>query len=152
MSNVQAAGFDRADARLKASGVEPTLNRILVLSALDAAGRPLSAGEVYDRVLHRHRVNRVTVYRILDLLTQRRVVNKVSTGERSYGYCAHPDDRAHCHFHCTNCGRVQCIETPGPPLDAAGLKASLGLEISNIDLRLDGLCDDCRRQKKHDAS
>lgn len=134
---------------LEQRGLDPTLNRILVLSAMIVSPRPLTAAEVYKKVLAEHKLNRVTVYRILDLFEEHGVVSKISSGERSFRYCARPGRRphGHCHFHCTRCGAVQCIEKTLLPFDEKELTDRLPMDVQNIELRLDGVCESCRGVK-----
>lgn len=127
---------------LEQTGLEPTLNRILVLSAVAAGQRPMTAAEVHADVLREHRLNRVTVYRILDLLAERGAVNRFNSGERAQHYCV---GRNHSHFHCTACGRVQCIANEDLHFDESAVANALNLDISHVDLHLEGLCPACAR-------
>ena len=131
---------------LEDHGLDPTLNRVLVLAALLGGDHPLSAKEVHERASAEHRLNRVTVYRILDLFDRQGVVSKISTGERGFCYCANRDRRpeGHVHFHCLRCGAVQCVSRKDLALDA-GLMRSLPMDIRRIELRLDGICDNCKK-------
>lgn len=127
-------------------GIEPTLNRLLILDVLKKSTHPLAAKDVLDSVLTSHAVNRVTVYRILDLLADKGVINRVSTGTRATRYCANSTSwtHGHSHFHCTRCGEVKCIDNHLLNIDETSLLDALPMQISNIDLRLDGICESCR--------
>ncbi|MCJ2164317.1 MULTISPECIES: Fur family transcriptional regulator [unclassified Pseudodesulfovibrio] len=125
---------------LERTGLEPTLNRILVLSAVADSRYPLTAREVYTTVLREHRLNRVTVYRILDLLAENGVVNRISSGERALHFCVGAD---HSHFHCTRCGKVQCVANTLLQFDEKAVARALGMTVSSIDLHLEGLCAEC---------
>ena len=127
---------------LEQTGLEPTLNRIMVLSAVVAGHRPMTAAEVLAEVLREHRINRVTVYRILDLLAEKGAVNRFSANERAQHYCV---GRNHSHFHCTGCGRVQCIANEKLHFDETAVANALNLDISHVDLHLEGLCPACAR-------
>jgi len=127
---------------LEQTGLEPTLNRILVLSAVAAGQRPMTAAEVLAEILREHRINRVTVYRILDLLAEKGAVNRFSSNERAQHYCV---GRDHSHFHCTSCGRVQCIANEELHFDETAVANALNLAVSHVDLHLEGLCPACAR-------
>lgn len=129
-----------ARAFLEKTGLEPTLNRILVLSAVAGGDHPLTADQVHRTVLREHRLNRVTVYRILDLLADRGVVNRINSGERAMLFCA---GRSHSHFHCTGCGKVQCIDNTTLHFDEEAVARSLDMTVSHVDLHLEGLCAEC---------
>lgn len=142
--------FASARKILEQSGLDPTLNRILVLTAIARSPQPLTAKEVYKSVLADHKINRVTVYRILDLFAEHGVANKLSSGDRSFRYCARPGrwPHGHCHFHCTQCGAVQCIDKELLAIDEQDLKSRLSMDIENIELRLDGVCEECRHKSE----
>jgi Fe2+ or Zn2+ uptake regulation protein len=131
--------------RLEKAGLDPTLKRILVLSVLMENEHPLNAKEVYENLCGDNRLNRTTVYRILDLFAEKGLASKISSGERSFCYCARPDRRAnsHCHFHCKLCGRIECLQDL-PGLNESELKSGPGMDIHNIELRLDGICRTCK--------
>jgi Fur family ferric uptake transcriptional regulator len=130
---------------LARTGLDPTLNRILVLAAVAGSDRPLTAREVFERVLAEHRINRVTVYRILDLLAENGAVNRISSADRAARFCAGGGrwPNGHSHFHCTRCGEVQCVDNAALHIDANTLKAALPMHVNAIDLRLDGICANC---------
>ncbi|WP_316897504.1 Fur family transcriptional regulator [Pseudodesulfovibrio indicus] len=127
---------------LERTGLEPTLNRILVWSAVASAKGPVTAAEVHAEATREHRLNRVTVYRILDLLAERGAVNRINAGERALRYCV---GDGHSHFHCTNCGEVRCIANETLHFDESAVVNALGFTISHIDLQLEGLCPKCSR-------
>ena len=140
--------FSRSSDIIVRFGLDPTLNRILVLSALSESDHPLTARDVYEELRHRHKLNRVTVYRILDLFAEKGVVSKISTGERSFCYCARFGrwPQGHCHFHCTRCGKVECIDKDLLALNPDELKNRLSLDVRHIELRLDGVCTACKEK------
>ena len=143
MADVQ----DTAREFLEQIGLEPTLNRMLVLSAITGSNHPLTAAEVHQKVLASHSLNRVTVYRILDLLAEHGAINKITAGERSFHYCANERKNfGHSHFHCTSCGEVTCIDNDAIDFNEQALSLPRG--VSNVDLRLDGVCPVCRSKKE----
>ena len=129
---------------LDKTGLEPTLNRILVLSTLTKGGHAQTAREVYETVSRAHRLNRVTVYRILDLLAEKGIVNRVSFGEGACHFCVGDH---HSHFHCTGCDEVLCLDDDALRFDERTVGRGLPLEIRSVDLHLEGLCDKCRRAR-----
>lgn len=144
----EQASFSPSREFIVRFGLDPTLNRLLVLTILLESDHPLTAKEVYEGLCREHTLNRVTVYRILDLFAEKGVVNKISTGERSFCYCACIERRrqGHCHFHCTRCGKVECIDKELLALDEEAVKNRLALDVQHIELRLDGVCTACREK------
>lgn len=133
-----------ATDRLKEAGLEVTDHRLRVLLAVGNTAHPSSAPEILERISLEKDINKVTVYRILDLLVERGVLNRLGLGEKSRRFClrgAREDE--HPHFHCTRCDSYICLNVPDPPLDRHALD-SLCLDIRHVDIRLEGICPACR--------
>ena len=63
---------------LKASDLGVTRNRLRVLQIIGSHNFPLSAAEIYKILGHSNSINRVTVYRILDLLVAHGLAQRLS--------------------------------------------------------------------------
>jgi Fur family ferric uptake transcriptional regulator len=133
----------QAAALLLATGARQTRARIEVLAALLRAGEALTHNEV-ERRLHRgHDVDRVTLYRVLEWLTEQGLAHKVSGGDRVWRFSAAGHARApaggHAHFECSSCGKVICLDKarlPSIPLPA-------GYRRRDIEVTIKGSCDQC---------
>ena len=133
---------------LKDSGLARTLNRLRVLEIIGEGSHPLSAQEIIEQLNKTRGVNRVTVYRILELLVENKLVERISAGDRSfrYGLAPNANHQPHSHFYCVECGGMECLSPEQVNLDTQSLKRSfLGL-IERVEVRFDGICQDCRRQ------
>lgn len=131
---------ETAHTFLEKAGLKPTLNRMLVIQAIWDSNTALTASEVYEVIAREHDLNKVTVYRILDQLSEKNAVNRVNCGDRVQHFCV---GRKHSHFRCTSCGEVQCIAYEALHFDENRLNQSLAMSISDISLQLEGLCDRC---------
>ncbi|MFW5722265.1 MAG: Fur family transcriptional regulator [Desulfohalobiaceae bacterium] len=135
------------DARelLEKAGIEPTACRLRVLEAIAASPAPLQAQEILDIFPPERAMNRVTLYRILDLLVEKELVWRHSGGDRVFRYCL--ADRSHgvrCHFYCTSCREMRCLRGSQVPDEVARLKREGELEVHSVEIRLDGVCEECR--------
>ena len=140
--------------RLKAAGLEITEHRLQVLMAVGNTAHPSSAQDVLEKISATKDINRVTVYRILDLLVEHEVLNRLGLGEKSQRFClrgAHEDE--HPHFHCTRCDSYLCLNVPQLPLDREVLN-DLCLDIRHVDIRLEGICPACQKKLRepHDSA
>lgn len=131
---------ETAHTFLEEAGLKPTLNRMLVIQAILDSETALTAREVFEAVAQEHDLNRVTVYRILDQLSEKDAVNRVNCGDRVQHFCI---GRHHSHFRCTGCGKVRCIANDVLHFDEDRLNRSIATSISNISLQLEGLCEEC---------
>ena len=134
---------------LEHSGLGHTVNRLRVLEIIGNRFHPLSAQEIIEELNRTQVVNRVTVYRILELLVDKRLVERISAGDRSfrYGLAPNANHQPHSHFYCVECGEMECLRPDHISLDTEPLERSsfLGL-IKRVEVRFDGICEDCRRQ------
>lgn len=136
---------------LESSGLEPTLNRLRVLEVVGGNGYPLTATDIYNTVERTQQINRVTVYRILDLLVEKQIIERLSVGGRAayYGIAPNENHSPHPHFYCTSCGQMDCL-TPGSlDVNLDNFEKTFPGQIGRVEVRVDGLCKNCLKQKTH---
>jgi Fur family ferric uptake transcriptional regulator len=113
--------------------------------AVGNTSHPSSAAEIIEALRTGTGINRVTVYRILDLLVEHGLLNRLDLGGKSSRFCLREtDDDTHPHFHCTRCDRYLCLHVETLPLDPNTL-AGLSLDVRHVDIRLEGICPACRK-------
>jgi len=134
-----------AKDRLAKSGLEATDHRVRVLMAVGNTTHPTTVPEILELVRVSRDINRVTVYRILDLLVEHAVLNRLGLGEKSQRFCLREMDSPgeHPHFHCTRCDRYLCLDAPSLPIDRGAL-ARLALDIDHVEIHLEGICPACQ--------
>jgi Fur family ferric uptake transcriptional regulator len=135
---------------LESSGVGYTQNRLKVLEIIGNSSSPLSASEIFMTMKRTHQINRVTLYRILDILVGSEVVERISAGDRSfrYGLAANTNHPRHPHFFCTNCGNMECLNPESLPVDVQSFQETFPALIQKMEIRLDGICKNCLRRRK----
>lgn len=152
-----------AELQLREASVRITAARVKVLAALLAGGRAFSHQDMQDAFVD---MDRVTLYRALDCLTDAGLAHKIAGDDRVFRYSAgmerarvaaagrHPAGHQHGHFKCTRCARVFCLDGGGP---AGKRQATLRLQLQgalqetlgpgfqshDIDLTIKGWCADC---------
>jgi len=73
---------------LSKTNLEATPNRVRILEVVGNNSFPLSADDIYQILERSSNINRATVYRILDLLVDHGIVERISTGGRGIdGIC-----------------------------------------------------------------
>jgi len=133
---------------LQSGGLEPTPNRLRVLEVIGSNSSPVSARDIFATVSRTVGINRVTVYRILELLASNGLVERLSSGGRSLVYGLAPNEHhpAHPHFHCRSCGALQCLQPGSLKVDLRGIERSFAGEIQNVEVRVDGICKNCLKK------
>lgn len=140
-------GRRHAAEMLARADIEPTPLRLLVVHVLATRGVALTAGDILALVRGQQRVNKVTLYRILDLFVGRGLAQRHSSGDRARHYCLGPRfaGSPHCHAYCVRCGRMECLPSAEGMVNVAALGAALAMEVTGVEVRIDGVCAVCRR-------
>ena len=130
---------------LEASGLGHTPNRQRVLEVIGNNSSPLSAQQIFDTLSRCDNINRVTVYRILELLVDKGLVERINGGGRSYVYGLAPNENhpAHPHFYCKSCGNLECLNPQSLNVDLQHMQRTFAGLIENVEVRVDGVCKNC---------
>ena len=134
---------------LAAAGLESTDNRLRVLEVIGNNQFPLSAGDIFKTLERSTSINRVTVYRILDLLVAGGVIERISTGGRAFYYGLAPNEhhQSHPHFYCTSCGQMDCLDPQSLSVETDPLWKTYPGRIEKVEVRVDGVCKNCLKQQ-----
>ncbi|MBC2710481.1 MAG: transcriptional repressor [Desulfosarcina sp.] len=132
---------------LNASDLNATDNRLRVLEVIGNNSYPLSAADIFTTLKRTCSINRVTVYRILDLLVERGIVDRISTGGRAFYYGMAPNENhhPHPHFYCTRCGQMDCLTQDSLNVDTKALWKTFPGRIDKVEVRVDGICKNCMK-------
>jgi Fur family transcriptional regulator, ferric uptake regulator len=135
---------------IETHGLDPTPNRVRVMEMIGNNPSPIRAQEIFTTVRRTAEINRVTVYRILDLLVERGLVARLSGGGRSrvYGIAPNENHPAHPHFHCRNCDLLQCLQPGSLKVDVEDYQRSFAGEICGVDVRVEGICSACLKKAR----
>lgn len=126
-----------------------TKQKQLVLSLLENAGRPLTAGEVFDRAVEQQAgIAKSTVYRILESMLSRGEVTQglLQNGESFYSVA---NGRKHLHYMiCKGCNRM--LDFPQCPLASLEreIAESSGFLVTDHTLQIYGYCEECQKRGK----
>ncbi len=124
------------------AGLEPTDKRQYVLNILLKATKALSAPQLLEQIKRDNVMNKVTLYRILDKLVEKKVVRRTISADRVHRYCTGVPGEFHCHFHCVRCNKTYCLPMPHkkhpilPPELPAG-------RIDTVEILYEGVCSTC---------
>ena len=130
---------------LEESGLGCNPNRHRILEVIGNNSSPLSARQIYDTLSRSDNINRVTVYRILDLLVEKTLVDRISGGGRSFVYGLAPNENhpPHPHFYCKSCGNLECLNPQSLNVDLKLMQRTFPGVIQNVAVRVDGVCKNC---------
>ena len=127
-----------------------TKQRRVILDELRKLKSHPSADELYRRVRRfLPRISLGTVYRNLEVLSQRGIVQKVELGGPQRRYDG--DVTTHYHVRCVECGRVE--DAPVKPVRSLEkrLRRLSDYEILGHRVEFIGLCPECKVRRKKQA-
>ena len=127
---------------LEEHNIKPTANRLIVLRALDGAGRPMSLTELEYKILT---IDKSGIFRTLSLFREQHLVHVIEDGGDGVRYelChSHHDeieDDLHVHFYCEQCQQTYCLEhIPVPSIELPD-----GFIMSSVNYMVKGICPHC---------
>lgn len=131
-------------------GLEPLPNRVRILEVVGDNPCPLSAQEIFATLRRTGDIDRVTVYRILELLVRKGLLEHLSGGGRSrlYGMAPNPNHPAHPHFSCRRCGALECLQPGSLKVDLSGVERTFPGRVQSVSVRVEGICRTCLKKKK----
>lgn len=130
-----------AEEMIRNQGGRATDSRIRILSLLLNETQAITHREIESRLSH-DQLDRVTLYRVLQWLTDRGLIHKISSDDHVWRFHANQDAyrHQHAHFKCTNCAKVVCLEDM--PSNRK-LNLPSGYRFQTIELTVKGLCEQC---------
>lgn len=129
-----------ATTLIERSGQRVTRARVAVLETLLGAEHALSHVEIEQALARRrHKVDRVTLYRVLDWALNQSLIHKMTGDDRIWRFSAVPV-ADHAHFNCTHCGQIYCLQSLTP---AVALTLPRGFKLHHADVSVQGLCPRC---------
>jgi Fur family ferric uptake transcriptional regulator len=120
--------------------------RNAVVALLDTQGCAVTAQQIDEQLRAQGRaVGRASVYRILELLSTLRLVQRIDVGQGVARYERHqPDGDHHHHLVCDSCGQVAPFEDPKLEQAIEHISQRLNFAVAEHDVVLHGACRDCR--------
>lgn len=116
-----------------------------VIELLASEPCALTAVEIEDALRSRGRqTGRASIYRVLELLAERGLVERVSVGHGLSRFePVRPSGEHHHHLVCDQCGRLVAFDDPGLERAIGRLSDRLGVRVEHHDVLLRGACEDC---------
>jgi Fur family transcriptional regulator, ferric uptake regulator len=135
----------KAESLIRATGARLTRPRMRVLAFLLDQRRALTHHEVLA-ALPGDKLDAVTLYRVLEWLTEQGIVHRIEGADHVWRFSANPGaggqgNHGHAHFHCTRCETVTCMS--GMPLPSR-MKLPEGFTSQEVSLLIKGTCPRCK--------
>jgi Fur family ferric uptake transcriptional regulator len=137
---------ERTLEALREEGRRSGTARLAVVELLGRQDCCLTAQQIFDELrAEGRRVGIASVYRVLDLLTEKGLLQRVELGEGTARYePAHADGEHHHHLVCAHCGKVEAFADDELELALRRVESRTGYSVAGHDVVLRGACRDCR--------
>jgi Fur family transcriptional regulator, ferric uptake regulator len=136
--------LDQAKQQLEQTTARATPARVKVLALLLAQNSAVTHQDIAMALERREKIDRVTLYRTLEWLTQQGFVHKLVGADRAWRFGmnrqAH-EHHHHAHFTCQRCTEVICLESA--PIHAELPALPEGYSGVAVELTVKGLCARC---------
>ena len=128
---------------LQKADLKITNARLAILSYLSSANQPLDADSIYQHLQQEHdRVDKVTVYRVLDSFFQKGLITRLDFQEGKFRY--EKNDREHHHLICEQCGRIEDMSDCKIEEFQQGIAEKKQFLIKRHSLEFYGICHLCQ--------
>lgn len=146
---ISEAQLEEFKQKCREQGLALTNQRLAVYQFLAGTDTHPSPDDVYDAVRQKYpALSRMSVYRILDALAQKGIIQKITYAGNKIRY----DGNAarHCHFACRICGRVYDIPSELETLSELPIKINppKDFQIEDFSISLTGICQYCFNMEK----
>lgn len=129
---------------LKEAGLKKTEARLALIDLLEKEDNPLDVSTIIDGLkVDGIRIDQATVYRILDILTQKGLINRLEFGEGKYRYELQKSH--HHHLICQECGRIEDVEGSFVDELEKEIKTKNGFLVKTHSLEFFGVCRYCQK-------
>ncbi|HUE28376.1 MAG TPA: Fur family transcriptional regulator [Solirubrobacteraceae bacterium] len=136
---------DHVHAELARSGLRRGGARERIIDLLASESCALSAVEIEDALrAHGGRIGRASIYRVLELLVEHGLVERVTVGQDLARFeRVLPSGEHHHHLVCDRCGKLVAFDDPGLERAIDRVSERLGVRVEHHEVVLRGACEDC---------
>ncbi|MBZ9636572.1 Fur family transcriptional regulator [Clostridium sp. FP1] len=133
---------------LKDNNIKVTKPRKSILEIILASSEAINANLIYSILTKDNiKIDLSTVYRTLDLLESKKILNKFDLGNNMYNYTLITN--AHKHIiQCDLCHKEMVIDCPIPQIEEQ-IKAKTGITLTESHVYLKGICRECKECNKY---
>ena len=132
---------------LEKGGIELTAHRKHVLDVIAASSQALTPKVILTEIHRSHTMDKVTLYRILDLFVAKKIARRIASrhGQIYYEIVCEDHRPLHSHFVCRVCGQMECLEDLTVKELKIKIKQHQKWQDNEIDLKLEGICLECKK-------
>lgn len=122
-----------------------TIQRALVLEAVNKLACHATADEIYNEIVKSHpHIGRATVFRNLKLLSKEGTIRRITIAggaDRFDHICGN-----HIHVQCEKCGRLFDVDMDFIEGLEKNIKSDNGFTFTGYEVLFKGICPDCQKR------
>jgi Fur family transcriptional regulator, ferric uptake regulator len=129
---------------LKKCNIKVTKGRVNILQILLNSEDAVSVDYIYEECKKRGlSIDLSTVYRTMDILEIKNIVDKFNLGEGKYNYKIKKEVHKHT-LECSLCHKEVEIDCPMVQIEQL-IKNKTGFTLMEHELKIKGICEDCKK-------
>ena len=130
---------------LRGGGYRDGVARRAVVELLGRQDCCLTAQEIFDQLrAERRQVGIASIYRVLDLLTEKQLLQRIDLGAGTARYePIHANGHHHHHLVCAACGKVEAFADDELERALHKVEGKTGYSVAGHDVVLRGTCRNC---------
>ena len=129
---------------LKENNIKVTNARKSILEIIICSKDAINANLIYALLKKENiKIDLSTVYRTLDLLEGKKILNKFDLGNNMYNYTINNNSHKHV-IECDLCHKKMIIDCPIPQIEEQ-IKAKTGITLTESHVYLKGICKECKK-------
>lgn len=132
---------------LSEHNLKVTEARKALMEFLLKENQPVDAQFIIDHLQKNHSIDRVTVFRILNVLTDHGILRKLEFGEGKARYELATDE--HHHLICESCGKIEDVSDCNISELEVDIRNKKKFHIKRHSLEFFGLCSQCFEKLPH---
>lgn len=134
--------------KLANSGLKKTKIRVNIIALLDKSKSPLSVQEINNQLqAYKIKVNLSTIYRTLDTLTVKKIINKVDLNQEKQALYEYNREEHRHYLICSVCNSIQYIYDCPLGDYEDHLSYQTGFKIATHKVEFHGVCKECQKDK-----
>lgn len=132
---------------LKKSSLKNTKQRNSILTIIEGVSEPVTAEEIYRELMREsNKINLSTVYRTLQVLTNKGVLLKILKGDGTAAYELNDFEHKH-YITCCLCKSSVLIDSCPVKELSENVSEKTGFKVTGHSLQLTGICSKCLGKK-----
>lgn len=120
-----------------------TSSRVLLLKLIEHEKTPVDSQFIIEKLKNELSIDKVTVFRILNILTDHGILRKLEFGESKARYELNNED--HHHLICQDCGKIEDISDCNIGALEKEINKKKKFLVKLHTLEFYGLCEDCQK-------